>query len=129
MKILLSPSERKALKAQAHALAPVVWMGNEGLSPSVVREIDRALAAHELVKVRAPTDDRAERSAWFEQVADQLSAAPVQHIGKILVFWRLNPELEAARKAKATPKPARKGPRLTKRQEEQRALKRRNAKV
>ncbi len=128
MKLELSPTERKALKAQAHSIAPVVWMGHDGLTPAVVREIDRALNAHELIKVRAPTDDRAERSAWFEEVCDKLSAAPVQHIGKILVLWRLNPELEAARKAKAQPKPVRKGERLTKRQEEARAVRRRSTK-
>lgn len=125
MKISLSPTERKALKALAHSLAPVVWMGHDGLTAAVVREIDRALSAHELIKVRAPTDDRAQRSAWFEEVCDKLGAAPVQHIGKILILWRLSPEREAERKAKATPKPARKAPRLTKRQEEQKALRRR----
>jgi RNA-binding protein len=117
MKIELSPIERKALKAQAHDLDPVVQIGNEGLTPAVMREIDRNLKAHELIKVRAFTDAREDRETWFETISNELDAAPVQHIGKILVFYRENPDKkEPAKPAK------RKGPRLTKRQEQDKAL-------
>jgi putative YhbY family RNA-binding protein len=94
--IELTPRERQALKARAHGLKPVVLLGSAGLSPQVVKEIDRALTAHELVKVKVPGDDRAEREEIFASVAASLSAARVQSIGKLLVFFRPAPEQQAA---------------------------------
>lgn len=121
MKIELSPIERQALKAQAHGIAPLVIIGDNGLSASVIREIDRTLKAHELIKIRANTDDRDERAAWLDKICSVLAAAPVQAIGKMLVIWRENPEKakERARAAMPAPKPREK--RLTKHQEEMRA--------
>lgn len=92
----LTPKERQALKGRAHGLDPVVLLGAGGLSPAVLKEIDRALTAHELIKVRVPGDDRDEREAVFLQVADQLSAARVQSIGKLLVLFRPQPDEDAA---------------------------------
>jgi putative YhbY family RNA-binding protein len=90
----LTPKERQALKARAHGLKPVVLLGAAGLSPSVVREIDRALLAHELIKVKVPVEDRGEREQIFATVAESLSAARVQAIGKLLVLFRPAPETE-----------------------------------
>lgn len=92
--IELTPKERQALKARAHGLKPIVLLGSAGLSPSVVKEIDRALLAHELIKVKVPGDDRAEREDIFATVAESLSAARVQAIGKLLVLFRPAPEKE-----------------------------------
>ncbi len=92
--IQLTPKERQALKALAHGLKPVVLLGSAGLSPAVVKEIDRALVAHELIKVKVPVDDRAEREEIFASVAESLSAARVQAIGKLLVLFRPAPEQE-----------------------------------
>ena len=103
MKITLSPIERKALKTKAHALDPVVMVGDQGLTSSVIREIDRSLKAHELIKVRVANDDRAERNSWLDEICSALHAAPVQHIGKMLVIWRENPELVKARAKAAMP--------------------------
>jgi len=97
--IALSPKERQALKGRAHALDPVVLMGAQGLTAAVLREIDRALAAHALIKVRVPGDEREEREQMFLQIADQLNAARVQSIGKLLVFYRPLPAVEQARHA------------------------------
>src|SRR4051812_40800957 len=88
MKTTLSPIERRAFKAQAHALSPVVLIGDQGLTGAVIKEIDRSLKAHELIKVRATTNDREQREAWFGDICKTLDAAPVQHIGKMLVIWR-----------------------------------------
>ena len=121
MKITLSPIERRALKAKAHALIPVVMIGDHGLTPAIVREVDRNLKAHELIKIRASTDDREQRGKWFDEVCDALNAAPVQHIGKIFVIWRHSPELAAVTAKSALPKTKRKPPRVTKRQEENKA--------
>ena len=84
----LSPAERKAQRALAHHLDPVVLIGGDGATPAVVRELDAALAVHGLVKVRVFSDDRAVREALLARFADELGAAPVQHIGKLLVLWR-----------------------------------------
>lgn len=92
--IQLTPKERQALKALAHGLKPVVLLGSAGLSTAVVKEIDRALIAHELIKVKVPVDDRAEREEIFASVAESLSAARVQAIGKLLVLFRPAPEEE-----------------------------------
>ena len=90
--IQLTPKERQALKAVAHGLKPVVLLGSAGLSPAALKEIDRALIAHELIKVKVPVDDRAEREAIFASAAESLSAARVQAIGKLLVLFRPAPE-------------------------------------
>lgn len=97
----LTPKERQALKGRAHALAPVVLLGSQGLTEAVVKEIDRALTAHELIKVRVPGDDRDERDALFHGMAQQLNAACVQAIGKVLVLYRPLPDdVRAERAAK-----------------------------
>jgi RNA-binding protein len=102
----LSREQRLHLKAQAHHLNPVVLLGAQGLSDAVMKEIDRALTAHGLIKVRAPGDDRDERERMFEQMSETLGAARVNIIGKVLVLFRPIPEQEqqavpAARSAKA----------------------------
>ena len=69
-------------------------VGNDGLTDNVKKEIDNALNAHGLIKVRVFSDDRVAREAMFQTLADELSAAPIQHIGKLLVFWRPKVEKE-----------------------------------
>jgi RNA-binding protein len=86
--LLLTPEQRKNLRSQAHHLDPVVMIGGDGLSPTVRNELDAALTAHGLIKVRVFSDSRAEREALLGAAADMLDAAPVQHIGKLLVLWR-----------------------------------------
>ena len=88
----LSPSRRRKLKARAHTLYPVVLIGGAGLSPAVLAEIDRSLKSHELIKVRVNGADRPGREAILEEICRQTGAQPVQHIGKILVLFRENPE-------------------------------------
>jgi RNA-binding protein len=92
--IQLTPAQRKVHRADAHHLEPVVMIGNDGLTPAVVKETDAALNAHGLIKVRVLGDDRTAREAIFQSLAEQLSAAPIQHIGKLLVLWRPQPEKE-----------------------------------
>lgn len=88
----LTVSERRDLKARAHALNPTVLIGDAGLSAGVLKEIDQTLLRHELIKIRVAGDDREARAAMLEQICTELQAAPVQHIGKILVVYRPNPE-------------------------------------
>ena len=88
----MRPVERKALKARAHALDPVVHLGDKGLSDAVLAEIGRALDAHELIKVRAGGMDRAAREAALSEICARLNAQAVQHIGKVLVIFRAKPD-------------------------------------
>jgi RNA-binding protein len=105
----LSPTERRALRAKAHHLEPVVTVGHHGLTPAVLHEIDLALLAHDLVKVRVLGDDRGARETMLAQACAALDCAPVQHVGKVLVLWRPNPERKKkAPKAAEPAKPARK---------------------
>ena len=92
--IVLTVQERKSHRAEAHHLSPVVMIGADGLTPAVLKETDAALNAHGLIKVRVLGDDRAAREAMYQQLADVLNAAPIQHIGKLLVLWRPQPEKE-----------------------------------
>lgn len=91
----LSALARRALKAQAHHLHPVASIGQHGLTEGVLREIEVALCAHELIKVRAYTDDRALRAAWMSEICEKTGAFPVQSIGKLFVVWRERPKAEA----------------------------------
>ena len=91
----LTPAERRALRARAHKLRPVVSIGQHGLTPSVLHEIDVNLNAHELIKIRVGNDDREAREAALLAICAELAAAPVQHIGKLLVIWRQKPPAEA----------------------------------
>ena len=90
--ILLTPAQRKDHRANAHHLNAVVMIGSGGLTAAVKKEIDAALNAHGLIKVRAQIDDRVAREAIFQELTSELSAAPIQHIGKLLVLWRPMPE-------------------------------------
>ena len=92
--IQLTPAQRKDKRADAHHLDPVVMIGGDGLTPAVQKEVDAALNAHGLIKVRVFSDERATREAIFATLSDELNAAPIQHIGKLLVLWRPMPAKE-----------------------------------
>jgi RNA-binding protein len=84
----LNPAQRRYLRAEAHKLNPVVMIGDAGLAEGVLKEIDTSLKAHELIKIKVASDDREEREHMLETICEHLNAAPVQHIGKILVIYR-----------------------------------------
>ena len=111
--IQLTPSQRKEHRSEAHHLDPVVMIGGDGLTPAVVKEINGALNAHGLIKVRVFSEDRAIREGMLAQVSDQLSAASIQHIGKLLVLWRPKPSKDAS-KEKAERDDRMPGPRIVK---------------
>lgn len=103
--IQLTPAQRKEKRAEAHHLDPVVMIGNDGLTPAIRKEADAALNAHGLIKVRVFSDDRASREATFASLADELGAAPIQHIGKLLVLWRPIPPKERVEREGRKPGP------------------------
>ena len=100
--ITLTPTERRAHRATAHHLSPVVTVGSDGLTPAVEREVDGALNAHGLIKVKVFSDDRKVREHMLDQLTTALSAAAVQHICKLLVLWRpVPPKATADREGRA----------------------------
>ena len=107
--LVLSSAERRAQRADAHHLDPVVMIGAEGLTAAVRREVDAALDAHGLIKVRVASDERESRAAMLADLTESLSAAAVQHIGKLLLLWRPIPPKE-----KVEREDRKAGPRLVK---------------
>ncbi len=107
----LSQTRRRELRAAAHALNPVVSISQKGLSEAVLKEIDRCLAAHELIKIRVFDAEREQREALLTEICAALHAAPVQHIGKLLVIWREKPPSD---EPVAVAKRPRSAPKLTK---------------
>ena len=103
--IQLTPAQRKEKRADAHHLTPVVMIGSDGLTPAVQREADAALNAHGLIKVRVSSDEREARASILATLADALNAAPIQHIGKLLVLWRPMPAKEKTERADRKPGP------------------------
>ena len=99
----VSSDQRAELRSQAHALKPVVLVGAEGLTDAVLAEIKVHLAAHQLIKIRVFGDEREERIAIYEQICDKLNAAPIQHIGKLLVVYRPKKEDEKQRSDRKGP--------------------------
>jgi RNA-binding protein len=91
MSAALTNKERAHLKARAHALEPVVHVGNAGVTDTLVAEVDRALTAHELIKVKVGTDDRANRVAVGDEICARTGATAVHRVGKIVILWRARP--------------------------------------
>jgi RNA-binding protein len=108
--IPLSAKRRSELRAEAHALSPVVIIGDKGLTDEVMAEIERSLTAHELIKVRAAAAARDARDAWLQAICERLQAHAVQQIGKVFVLYRENLEKTARAKkaAAAAARPVRK---------------------
>jgi len=96
----LTPAQRSDLRAEAHGLSPVVLIGEAGLTAAVTKEIDASLNAHGLIKVRVFGDDREARIQMYDTICSELSAAPIQHIGKLLVLYR--PRIEAEKERSVT---------------------------
>ena len=89
---MLTRSQVAYLRSQAHARKPVVWIGQRGLTDAVADELDHALTAHELVKVRLAGADRATRAAWVDELCARVDAQAVQRIGQTATLFRRNPE-------------------------------------
>jgi putative YhbY family RNA-binding protein len=102
----LTPTERRALKARAHALDPVVIIGSGGLTPAVLKEIDVSLKGHDLIKVKVAGEDRQARALMMGEICSATGAESVQTIGRMLVVYRKSPE-PPPRAARPRRKPAR----------------------
>ena len=89
----LTERQRRHLRGRAHALQPIVRLGSAGLTDAVVRETDRALTDHELIKIKAPGGDRVARDALFEELARRSGSSLVHRIGNVAVLYRPRPDL------------------------------------
>lgn len=81
---------RQQLKARAHSLKPVVFIGDKGLTDAVINEIDQALKAHELIKVKIRGQEKQDRIEIAQQLCPAVEAELIQHIGNTLVLYRQN---------------------------------------
>lgn len=95
MPVPLNARQRAQLKARAHALEPIVQLGHAGLTDAVVTETDRALTAHELIKIRVGGADRDERASVIDDLCARTDAALVQRVGRVAVLWRPRPDDDA----------------------------------
>jgi len=94
MTLSLTPRQRSHLKGRAHTLEPVVFVGQAGLSDTVLAEVDRALTAHGLIKVKLAGAGREDREALTKDVCARSGAVAVQNVGRMLVLWRPRPDDE-----------------------------------
>jgi RNA-binding protein len=92
-RVPLTEPQKKHLRRLAHPLEPIVTLGNAGLTDAVVKELDRALEDHELVKVRARAPDRHQRDAWLTELARRTQGILVQRIGNVAVIYRADKTL------------------------------------
>lgn len=103
----LSSQARSALRSAAHGLRPVVLIGDQGLTAAVLKEIDSALKAHELIKIKAAGHERADRDQMLADICEQLGCSPVHHLGKTLIVYRLGSKATfAVQTGQAKPAPA-----------------------
>src|SRR5688500_4080731 len=88
----LASVRQGSLQDRAHVIKPTVWRGRAGLWEGIIHELEQGLKSHELIKVKVSSDERETRTALLEEICERLDAAPVQHIGKILVIYRPKPD-------------------------------------
>ena len=86
----LSVKHKQRLKAKAHALNPVVFIGQQGITENVINEINRNLTDHELIKIRIQENDREMRHEMFHATCEAVLGEAVQLIGKIGIIYRKN---------------------------------------
>ncbi len=90
--MILTGKQKNYLRGVAHSLKPIVTIGGKGLTASVLAEIDLALEHHELVKIKLPSNAKAEKVALMASISSSANAEPVQLIGRVGVFYRANNE-------------------------------------
>jgi RNA-binding protein len=112
----LTPAERVVLRGAAHALKPTVMIGNGGITPAVLAETQRALEAHQLIKIKMLSDDREARAAAHTKLCDAIECHPVQVIGKIFVLFKDDGSYIPPTLLAASPSRVKKGPHVPKKQ-------------
>jgi RNA-binding protein len=88
----LNETQKKYLRGLAHKLKPVVMVGQHGLKETIFEEVEIALDAHELIKIKVSVGDRLERDEIIQQICDRSGALLVQRVGNIAILFRRNPQ-------------------------------------
>jgi RNA-binding protein len=88
----LTGTQKKSFRGVAHNLNPIVMIGNKGLTDAVMNEVELALDQHELIKIKLPGNDKAEKVALLAQITSRSNSEPVQIIGRIGVVYRASDE-------------------------------------
>lgn len=88
----LTGKQKNYLRGIAHQLNPVVMIGGKGLTDAVMNEIEQALDQHELIKIKLPSNAKAEKVALLAQITGRSNSEPVQLIGRVGVIYRANIE-------------------------------------
>lgn len=90
----LSSQQVRALRAEAHRLKlkPVVMIGQHGLSESVLNELESTIDHHELIKIKIPAGDKADKNELVDQICEKLKAERIQSIGNVVVLFRKHPK-------------------------------------
>ncbi|ADW17053.1 protein of unknown function UPF0044 [Desulfobulbus propionicus DSM 2032] len=94
----LTSGQKKSLRSLGHHLEPVVHVGKEGFSPALLKSMDAALKAHELIKIKLGQNCPVERNAAGPELARMSGAALVQVIGRMILLFRPNPELSQGKR-------------------------------
>ena len=92
MPVALTAAQTRFLRGQAHDLKAVLQIGNKGVTPAFLAELDAVLEQHELVKVKVAGEDREARDAMIGELAEKADAALVQRIGHTAVLYRPSKE-------------------------------------
>lgn len=95
----LTNSQKKTLRGLGHHLEPVVYVGKEGLSSPLLKSMEAALNAHELIKIKLGQNCPLERNLAGEELTKKTGAILVQIIGRMLLLYRPNPELPTKKNA------------------------------
>ncbi len=85
-------TQKKYLRGLGHALKPLIMVGDQGLSESLLTEFDSTLDHHELMKVKVRVGDRKARDAMIEELCSKAGALLVQRIGNVALLYKENPE-------------------------------------
>ncbi len=88
----LTNSQIRYLRSQAHALKPVVMVGANGITESLMEELNIALSAHELIKVKVRAEEREDRDEMIEYLCNKSGAQKIQRVGHNLTLFRRNPD-------------------------------------
>lgn len=89
----LTESQKRHLRGLAHQLKPCIHVGNAGVTPAILGELNGALAHHELLKVKIRSTDRDGRDAAIAEMVEKSGAFLVSRIGNVAVLYRPDPEV------------------------------------
>jgi len=88
----MNGKQKKYLRGLAHGMSPLVHVGQRGLGPSVVKQIDAGLSDHELIKIKLSAEAPLDRKQVAVQIEQELGCTVAGAIGRVLILYRRNPD-------------------------------------